>query len=130
MNDWDKLYTAAAEVQKARTVSSFIEAGSVAAALLTSQGNIYRGVCIDTACSLGMCAERNAIANMITSGEDKIEKILILMPDGNPGLPCGACMELMMQLGPGAGEIEILTDFSGYQAVHLKDLLPAWWGAR
>ena len=28
------------------------------------------GVSIDTACTLGMCAERNAIANMITNGED------------------------------------------------------------
>ena len=26
-------------------------------------------VWIDTACSLGMCAERNVIANMITNGE-------------------------------------------------------------
>ena len=70
MNDWDKLYGAALEVQNERSVSSFIEAGSVAAALLTGRGHIYRGVCIDTACSLGMCAERNAIANMITNGED------------------------------------------------------------
>ena len=34
MNDWDKLYGAALEVQNERSVSSFIEAGSVAAALL------------------------------------------------------------------------------------------------
>ena len=35
------------------------------AALITKAGNIYVGVCIDTDCTLGMCAERNAIANMI-----------------------------------------------------------------
>ena len=51
-----------------RTISPFIEAGGVAAAILTDQGNIYTGVCIDTASTLGMCAERNAIANMITNG--------------------------------------------------------------
>ena len=120
MNDWDKLYGAALEVQNERSVSSFIEAGSVAAALLTGRGHIYRGVCIDTACSLGMCAERNAIANMITNGEDEIDKILIIMPDGRPGLPCGACMELMMQLGANGGETEILTDLSGFQTAKLK----------
>lgn len=29
---------------------------------------------IDTACSLGMCAERNAAANMITNGEPSYQK--------------------------------------------------------
>lgn len=40
---------------------------------------IYTGVCIDTACTLGMCAERNAIANMITNGESKIVKLGLLL---------------------------------------------------
>lgn len=106
MNDWDKLYGAALEVQNERSVSSFIEAGSVAAALLTGRGHIYRGVCIDTACSLGMCAERNAIANMITNGEDEIDKILIIMPDGRPGLPCGACMNILVKGNHLSGELE------------------------
>ena len=65
---WDKLYLAARKVQYKRNISSLIEAGSVSAALLTAKGNIYTGVCIDTACSLGLGAERNAIANMITNG--------------------------------------------------------------
>ena len=63
---WKILYDKAREVQNAREVSPFIEAGGVAAAILTKSGNIYVGVCIDTASTLGMCAERNAIANMIT----------------------------------------------------------------
>ena len=60
---WNKLYNAAVKVQNDRRISPFIEAGGVAAAILTKKGNIYVGVCIDTASSLGMCAERNAIAN-------------------------------------------------------------------
>ena len=98
MDDWGKLYRAAEKIQNSRVVSPFIEVGGVAAALLTVQGNIYTGICIDTACSLGLCAERNAIANMLTNGESKIVKMLIIMPDGKIGLPCGACRELMMQL--------------------------------
>ena len=66
---WNRLYNAAVKVQNDRTISPFIEAGVVAAAILTKQGNIYVGVCIDTACTLGMCAERNAIANMIKDGQ-------------------------------------------------------------
>ena len=43
--------------------------------------NIYVGVCIDTVCSLGMCAERNALANMITNGENSICKVLAIAPE-------------------------------------------------
>ena len=46
---WKTLYDAAVKVQNARIISPFIEAGGVAAAILTKQGNIYVGVCIDTA---------------------------------------------------------------------------------
>ncbi|MBR4862707.1 MAG: cytidine deaminase [Firmicutes bacterium] len=127
---WKKLYDAALKVQNGRTISPFIDAGGVAAAILTKQGNIYVGVCIDTACSLGMCAERNAIANMITNGESRIEKVVAVMPDGSVGSPCGACRELMMQLDPGSGEIEILTDLETCRTVKLKELMPDWWGAQ
>ena len=104
-----------------------IDVGAVSAALVTAKGNIYFGVCIDTACSLGMCAERNAIANMITNGESQIEKIVAVMPDGKAGMPCGACREFMMQLGKAAGETEVLCDYETKRAVKLKTLIPDWW---
>ncbi len=124
---WDKLYIAARKVQYERKISSLIDAGAVSAALLTKKGNIYVGVCIDTACSLGMCAERNAIANMITNGESQIAKIVAVMPEGKAGMPCGACREFMMQLEKGAGEIEILCDYETKKVVKLKTLIPDWW---
>lgn len=124
---WDRLYIAARKVQYERKISPTIDAGAVCAALLTEKGNIYTGVCIDTACSLGMCAERNAIANMITNGESHIKRIAAVMPDGKAGMPCGACREFMMQLDECAGEIEILCDYETKGTVKLKALLPDWW---
>ena len=128
MNIWDILYEKAREVQNARTISAFVDAGGVAATILTKRGNIYVGVCIDTCCSLGMCAERAAIANMITHGESEIEKVVAVMSDGRVGSPCGACRELMMQLSPDSPEIEILTDRNNYSTVKLGELMPDWWG--
>lgn len=125
---WDKLYNTAAKLQNSRTISPFIEAGSVAAAILTKQGNIYVGVCIDTCSTLGMCAERNAIANMITNGESQIDKLVAVMPNGKVGFPCGACREYMMQLDKDSGEIEILIDLDTKKTVKLKELIPNWWG--
>lgn len=128
MDIWNELYLAARKVQNGRTISPFIEAGGVAAAILTKKGNIYVGVCIDTASTLGMCAERNAIANMITNGESQIDKVVAVMPDGNVGSPCGACREYMMQLDPNSGEIEILLDLESRKTVKLRELIPDWWG--
>ena len=126
---WQRLYEAARQVQNPRVISPFIEAGGVAAALVTKAGNIYVGVCIDTACTLGMCAERNAIANMITNGECEIDKIVAVMEDGSIGSPCGACREYMMQLSPDSGEIEILVDYVSRKIVRLRQLIPDWWGS-
>lgn len=50
--------------------------------MLSKSGRIYTGVCIDTCSTLGICAERNAIFNMITNGEHEIDKVLAIMPEG------------------------------------------------
>ena len=128
MDMWNKLYDAARKVQNGRVISPFIEAGGVAAAILTKQGNIYVGVCIDTASGLGMCAERNAIANMITNGESRIERVVAVMSDGRVAPPCGACREYMMQLDKDSGDIEVLLDLASGRSVKLKELVPGWWG--
>ncbi len=125
---WEKLYNEAKRVQNARVISPFIEAGGVAAAILTKNGNIYVGVCIDTASTLGMCAERNAIANMITNGESKVDKIVAIVEDGSVGAPCGACREYLMQLDKDSGDIEILMDYETRKTVRLRELIPEWWG--
>ena len=125
---WTTLYNEAKAKLSPRIISPFIEAGGVAAAILTDKGNIYTGVCIDTCSSLGMCAERNAIANMITNGEHNIEKLVCVMSDGRVGSPCGACREFLMQLGKDSPKIEILTDLDGFKTVTLGELVPDWWG--
>lgn len=127
MDIWEKMYAAARKVQGERTISPTVVVGSVSAAILTKKGNIYMGICIDTACSLGMCAERNAIANMLTNGENEIDKVLAIVEDGSVGAPCGACREFMMQLSKDSGNIEILTDYESRKTVRLKELLPDWW---
>ncbi|MDT2809500.1 cytidine deaminase family protein [Enterococcus asini] len=129
MDQWTELYNEARRVQKAWEVSPFIEAGGVAAALMTKKGTIYVGACIDTASSLGMCAERNAIANMLTNEESQIEKIVAVLSDGSVVAPCGVCRESMMQLAKDSGEIEVLLDYEERKVSKLKELLPNWWGS-
>lgn len=125
---WTALYEAAKNVQNGRKVSGYVEAGGVAAAILSKKGNIYTGVCVDTCSTLGICAERNAIFNMLTNGDDEIEKVLAVMPDGKTGAPCGACRELMVQLMPDSYKaVEIMLDYEAGKIITLGELTPEWW---
>ena len=121
--EFTKLYQKAVEVLNPRQVSESLEAGGVAAALVTDKGNVYRGVCIDTACSLGFCAEHAAVAAMLTAGEDRVEKIVAVGSQGDTMPPCGGCRELLMQLGNPDALVLVAED----TAVKVKDLLPFYW---
>ena len=125
---WKEMYEAAKRVQNDRRISRYVDAGGVAAAILSASGKIYTGVCVDTCSTLGICAERNAIFNMITNGEQEIAKVLALMGSGRTGAPCGACRELMVQLMPeGYTDIEIMMDYDAERIVTLGELTPEWW---
>lgn len=125
---WQRLFEAARAVQNERRISDYVEAGGVAAAVLSASGKIYTGVCIDTCSTLGICAERNAIFSMITAGENELTKVLAIMPNGKTGAPCGACRELMVQLMPqGYKNVEIMLDYESGKVITLGELTPEWW---
>lgn len=119
---WKKVYDAARAVVNPKKISEQMCSGGVGAAVITKKGNIYTGVCIDTDCSLGMCAERNALSTMITNGEFEIVMVAAVDKKGKVLPPCGACREFMMQLNNSA-DIEVLVDNKG-TVVLLKDLMP------
>ena len=125
---WSKLYDAAKAVQDAKKISDYVSAGEVSAAIESESGKIYTGVCIDTASTLGICAERNAIFNMITNGEYRIKRVLAILPDGKTGAPCGACRELMVQLmADNYKDVEIMLDYEKGKIIKLGDITPEWW---
>lgn len=121
--DWNELKDIAAATLSPRQVSEDIEVGGVAAALVTDQGNVYRGICIDTACSMGFCAEHAAIAAMLTAGEDKVAQIVAVNWDKSVLPPCGRCREFLLQLGNPETQVLVAED----TAVPVKDLLPYSW---
>lgn len=124
---WNDMYSAARAVQNERAISDCVEAGGVAAAVLSASGKIYTGVCVDAACTLGICAERSAIFSMITAGEQEISRV-IAIDSGNAVPPCGACREFMAQLMPGKyHRIEIMMDYGADRVVTLGELTPDWW---
>ena len=122
---FEELIEKAEAVLKPRRLSSTAEASSVAAAILTKEGHIYTGVCIDTACSMGFCAEHSAAAAMITAGESEIVKMVAINKRENILPPCGRCREFISQLNDANIEAEVL--INRQRAVKLIDLLPYDW---
>lgn len=123
--EFHELYRIAKNTLKPRKISRNGEAGHVASALLTADGNIYTGVAITVPCSIGFCAEHSAIAAMITAGESKIVKIVAVYEDGSILPPCGRCREFISQIDDDNVHCEVL--LPNNNVLPLRKLLPERW---
>lgn len=120
----------AAALLKPHTTSAGRLFGDVGAVLVSASGKVFEGVCVDTP-SWGLCAERSAIAAMITAGEYRIERIVAVWRDSGTGAlhvlpPCGHCREFMRQVDD--GNLATAVILGPDQSVPLAELLPlhAW----
>lgn len=101
--------------------------GDVASVLLARNGNVYRGVCIDTTSGTGFCAEHAAVAAMVTDGEYRIDRIVAVWRDESNGQlfvlpPCGRCREFIAQLDPDNLRTQVLLGRDDVATI--EDLLP------
>jgi len=122
---FEELYQRARAVVNPRRLSDEAESGGVGAALLTEQGHVYVGVCIDTACSMGFCAEHAAAAAMVTAGESRVLKMVAVGWDGRVMPPCGRCREFISQLNDGNRDARVMV--AEGTVVTLRELLPYDW---
>jgi cytidine deaminase len=122
---FDELYQRAKAVVNPRKLSESAEAGGVGAAIVTESGNVYTGVCIDTACSMGFCAEHAAAAAMITAGESCVSQMIAVNWDGQILPPCGRCREFISQLHPGNLNAQVMV--AEALVLTLRELLPHDW---
>ncbi|MBN1371029.1 MAG: hypothetical protein JW987_03635 [Anaerolineaceae bacterium] len=122
---FEALYEAAKAVLNPRKLSKDADAGGVGAAILSESGKVYTGVCIDTACSMGFCAEHAAAAAMITAGENRVLMMVAVGWEGNIMPPCGRCREFISQLHDDNLDAQVLV--AEGKVVALRDLLPYDW---
>jgi len=125
----ESLIIKAASVIKSRKCKDFL-IGDVGCALITEKGNIYLGTCADIS-SNTFCAEKAAVAAMVTSGESRIKKIVAVWKDERNNLfvipPCGSCRELIRTVDNNNLDTEVVLDIS--KVATLRELLPYhdWW---
>ena len=123
---FEELIRYAENVLGSRKIADNAWVGSVAAAVLSVDGKVYTGVCIDVSSGIGFCAEHAAIAAMITAGESKIIKAVAISQD-EVLAPCGRCREFMNQVHKDNIHAEIMV--SADKVVKLSELLPFRWDA-
>ncbi len=123
--NFNELYDIAKNVLNPRELSKNSYAGSVAAAILSESGKVYTGVCIDTPCSMGFCAEHAAIAAMITAGENRITKVIAVYEDGTIIPPCGRCREFICQIHDENYKCEVMIKKG--VILTINELLPSRW---
>lgn len=123
--DKQELYQIAFSIINHKKLRHFGTAGHVACALEARNGKIFTGICIDLPCSIGLCAEQSAIAEMIKNGETEIKKIIAVFEDGSILPPCGRCREFIAQINDQNIKTQII--MPELKEALLQDLLPERW---
>ena len=73
----------------------------VGAAVLTDSGDIFTGCNVENASyGLTICAERNAIFQMVARAHQRVQAVVIYTPTSKPSAPCGACRQVINEFGP------------------------------
>lgn len=97
----------------------------VGAALLTTDGKIYRGCNIENAAySVTNCAERTALFKAVSEGDKDFAALAVVADTDRPVPPCGACRQVIAELcGPNTKIF--LTNLKGdVQELTVQELLP------
>jgi cytidine deaminase len=100
----------------------------VGAAVITKEGEVFAGCNVENASyGLTICAERNAIFQMVARARTKLLAVVIYTPTPTPSAPCGACRQVINEFGPDA---EVVSYCDGPDVLHkrLSELLPDAFG--
>jgi cytidine deaminase len=97
----------------------------VGAAVRDEQGRVFTGCNVENVSfGLTLCAERVAIAKMISEGGRKVVQIALASKDG--GMPCGMCLQTLLEFADDPSEVHVYVgdDQGDAHEFTLHDLLP------
>ncbi|RDZ17753.1 cytidine deaminase [Priestia megaterium] len=103
----------------------------VGAALLTTDGKIYRGCNIENA-SYGLtnCAERTAIFKAVSEGDKQFSAIAVVGDTDGPISPCGACRQVLAEFCDDNTQI-ILANLKGdFVITNINEILPGYFSSK
>jgi cytidine deaminase len=101
----------------------------VGAAILADSGDVHAGCNVENASyGLAICAERNAVARMLTAdaGNRKIRLVAVVSPDAAPCFPCGACRQVLHEFD--CEEVVVLGASGEHERYPFSEILPHAFG--
>ena len=122
--EWNELIEKAKSNLNSRDVSSFVNSGNYSCAILTSKGNVYCGVNISSML-LKTTAEKSAITNMISNGENDITKIVVINELEELVSPI---IEAILYIAELDLDLNNVLTLKKDKEIKLSELLPDWWG--
>ena len=98
---------------------------AVGAAVRDEEGRVHVGCNVENASyGLTICAERNAVAAAVVAGARAIRAVAVVTPTHPPGSPCGACRQVLAELGGARTRVLLAGPTGRAQATTLGKLLP------
>jgi cytidine deaminase len=98
---------------------------AVGAAVRDERGRIHVGCNVENASyGLTVCAERNAIAAAVAAGARRIRAVAVASGARPPATPCGACRQVIAELGGADTEVLIGGATGPARKTTLRALLP------
>ena len=100
----------------------------VGAALVCSDGTIFSGCNVENASyGLTVCAERNAVCQMVAADKREFTAIVIYTSTPNPTAPCGACRQFLCEFSPEATVVSCCDTDKEIQTT-VRELVPHAFG--
>jgi cytidine deaminase len=125
--DLDRLLAAARQA-RARAYAPYSRY-RVGAALLTRAGRVFAGCNVENATfGATLCAERSAIASMVSAGDRDPVACVVVTGGPKPGSPCGICRQVLSEFARDMKVLMVAEDARGRiiarKATRLSTLLP------
>jgi cytidine deaminase len=97
----------------------------VGAAVMTETGKLYSGCNVEnTSYGLTVCAERNAIFQMVADGEQHIAEILVIGDTEEFLPPCGACRQVIAEFSKNETIVYMCNKHGEYKRITVGELIP------
>lgn len=119
------LYKIAVTSKLSDTISPFISIGEITCVVLSENNNIYKGINIIEDNKLKVSAEESAIASLLSSGDKKIKKIVIVNALGEVINPSNNIFSTLIEL---SDDLEVLIDSETLDYKKIEEILPDYYG--
>jgi cytidine deaminase len=100
-------------------------------ASVLAAGAVHRGCNVENASyGLTVCAERNAVAAAVAAGARRIDAVAVASGTTPPTPPCGACLQVLAELGGPGMRVLLLGARGARVETTLGELLPRAFGRK